>query len=95
MNPTDPPHPKADQVLILGALSTMIPVLSFFAWYQGAMIRDEVFRGRPYQWGGPAKTGYLIGKTVAIYTIISFVIGFVILAAVMSGTFQFDYTVHS
>ncbi len=65
-----PEHPQANTVLVLGAVSVGVPVLSFVAWYMGAKAKGEISRGAPYAYSGNLKTGHILGKVIGILTIV-------------------------
>lgn len=63
-------HPQATTVLVLGAISVGVPVLSFVAWYMGSKAKKEIGRGAPYAYAGNLKTGHILGKVIGILTIV-------------------------
>ncbi|MDO5736169.1 MAG: hypothetical protein Q4P15_06805 [Propionibacteriaceae bacterium] len=84
-------HPQATTILVFGAVSIAVPVLSFVAWYMGNKARAEIGRGAPYPYAGNLKTGHIIGKVMGILTIVGaslyalFLVFYVILIAGLLG----------
>lgn len=63
-------HPQATTVLVLGAVSIAVPVLSFVAWYMGGRAKAEIDRGAPFPYSGNLRAGHIIGKVMGILTIV-------------------------
>lgn len=63
-------HPQATTVLVLGAVSVGVPILSFVAWYMGSKAKKEIGRGAPYAYTGNLKVGHVLGKVIGILTIV-------------------------
>ncbi|RMB61873.1 hypothetical protein [Tessaracoccus antarcticus] len=81
-------HPQATTVLVLGAVSIAVPVLSFVAWYMGAKAKREIESGAPFAYAGNLKTGHIIGKVMGILTIVGgslYVLLMIVYVVVMIG----------
>ena len=75
------PHPYAVMVLVLGIVGVAVPLVSFVAWYIGNRgLRDVRREPGRYDDDGLLRAGRMLGKVVAILSLVGLVVTCAVLA---------------